>query len=522
MVKHEFYTKLVQAQSEVQLTFIKDRGLIYDRVGIPLAQNRKVASLYTFGKNIDDAASFIKALSLNGISVPKNMQATLETKKSFVWIARHVDITLAKKVKEAVPGVEFCIEDSRFYPEGKVLSGIIGFTGVDNQGLEGIEYYKDSVLKGTAFPVNVMKDSRGKYILFDDGVLKTGADSGVVLTVDSRLQVVSEGILQNDMKEFRAKKAIVLAMDVRTGDIVLAATAVNGQAETKNYATTYLFEPGSIFKTVTFSYLAEKGLYKPEERVNTSKPFMIYGHTIKDVYPYTSLTQAEVFIKSSNIGTVTLTSGINREDFYSFLVRCGFGAKYGIDGVAEEVGLLREPKKWSGLSLASLSIGQEIMVSPMQMVRFYAAVANGGIAVQPRIIDYTFEHGKRQYISVQSQRITSKETADTLMGMLISTVETGTGRRAHTGTVNIGGKTGTAQLIDQVNKTYSKTDYIASFAGIFPAENPKIAMIVIYEAPKSSIYGGATGAETFKKIAEQVAFFYNLGSDNTKVLYAHR
>lgn len=520
IVQHDFYDKFVHTQSKVNVVFTKDRGLILDKNLKPLAQNHKVASLYTFGKNIENPDVFVKALKSGGIAVKKDMAKTLSSKDSFVWIARHVSLEKAKELKEKVPGLEYLLEDARFYPEGNMLAGLIGRTGVDNQGLSGIEYYKDKELKGKTIPVNVMKDSRGKLILFDDSVLKTEPDTSIVLTVDSELQAVAESILNGDLENFQATRAMVLAIDVNSGDVVLAAQAAKGGKLDKSYATSYLFEPGSIFKAVSFSYLIENGLFRPEEKVNTSKPVILYGHSIKDVYTYKELTQTEVFTKSSNIGTVTLMMDVPKSDFHKFMVKSGFGQKTGIEGVSEESGVLRDVKKWSGLSLASLSIGQEIMVTPMQVARYYAAVANGGFLVQPRVIDYIITDNKKIYTSNAQERIFSEKTSSMLLEMLSSTVNTGTGKRALSNIVTIGGKTGTGQMLDKATGTYSKTDYVASFAGIFPVENPKIAMVVIYESPRSSIYGGQTGAQTFKKIAEQIAFSYDLGNERTKVMYA--
>ncbi len=525
VVKHSFYERLVDVQSNANITFTKDRGLIVDRTGKPLAQNHKTASLYTFGRNLDNPEAFVKALQGKGIKLRPVTKTALMSKNSFVWIERRIDIGRAEALKKAIPGLEYCFEDARFYPEGDMLAGVLGFTGVDNQGLSGIEYYADKILAGTVIPVNTIRDSRGKLILFDDRAVKTQPDSAVYLTVDIQMQGLAERILKTDLAEFQAKKGIVLAMDVKTGEIIVAAAATsskNAEVNAKNYVTSYLFEPGSIFKTVTFGFLIEKGMYQPAAKVNTAKTVNLYGHNIKDVHMYSSLTQLEVFTKSSNIGTVQLTSKVNREEFYQYLVRNGFGKKTGIEGTAEEGGMLREPKKWSGLSQASLSIGQEVMVSPVQIVRYYAAVANGGMAVQPVIIDHYLSGGRVTKPKTSSERIISEQAAATLMGMLTATVDTGTGKRARTGILNIGGKTGTAQVIDQKTKTYSKTEYVASFAGVFPVENPRVAMVVVYESPRSSIYGGDTGARTFRKIAEQIAFFYNMGGDSTRVQYANK
>jgi cell division protein FtsI (penicillin-binding protein 3) len=450
------------------------------------------------------------------------LKDTIQNRKGFVWVERHIDIQKAKELKKSVPEIDFHIEDARFYPEGTMLAGFLGLTGVDNQGLEGLEYYADKLLAGTEIQVNTVKDSRGRLILFDDSIIKTQPDSALYLTVNSQLQATADRILKTDRQQFKAKRAIALAIDVQTGEILLFAVSETGnKVSKKNLATTYLFEPGSIFKAASFGYLIESGMYRAGDKVNTSRPVSLHGHEIKDVYMYQSLTQQEIFTKSSNIGTVTLTQKVNSTDFYNFLQKAGFGSKIGLEAMTEESGVLRSPDRWSGLSKASISIGHEVLVSPMQMVRFYAAIANNGIAVTPSIVDRYESPSGTKRLKKESTRIFSENTAKTLMGMMQDTVETGTGRRARTGILDIAGKTGTAQVALSTGG-YSKEDYVASFAGVFPAENPRVAMIVIYETNvRSAIYGGETSATTFRKIAEQVAFFYDIGNDKTRVQYAN-
>jgi cell division protein FtsI (penicillin-binding protein 3) len=404
-----------------------------------------------------------------------------------------------------------------------MLSGLLGYTGVDNQGLEGVEYYADNILAGQVVPVSTIQDSRGKLILFEDGTVKTRADSAVYLTMDLQMQAIAEKILKDDLAAFQARRGIAVAMDVASGDIITAAYVKDPNYkdpfEGKNFVSSYLFEPGSIFKAVSFAHLIESGLYRSDHVVDT-RGVEIHGHAIKDVASYPSLTQKEVFTKSSNIGTVKLLSKAGRTAFYNFMSASGFGHKIGVEGMAEEAGVLREPKAWSGLSQASLSIGQEILVTPLQMVRFYAAVANKGVAMKPNVVQ-RYDAGGNVYAPEHaSTRIMSENTAATLMDMMDSTVKTGTGRGASTRTVAVGGKTGTGQMIDPATRVYSTRDYVASFAGVFPVEDPRVAMVVLYEAPRSSIYGGSTGASTFGKLAEQIAFFYNLGNESTKLRYA--
>ncbi|MDR2400360.1 MAG: penicillin-binding protein 2, partial [Deferribacteraceae bacterium] len=408
VLNYDFYDKLVTAQSTARISFSKDRGLILDRTGKNLAINRKMASLYLFGKNIDDADGLIKSLKANGIIIASATEKRIQEKSNFVWIERRLPIDEAERIKEAVAGINFVLEDARLYPEKGMLAGIIGITGTDNQGLSGIEYYKEKTLKGKVIPANIIRDSRDKLIIFDDTPLRTEPDSKVYLTVDIELQATVDRLLAQDMLEYKAKRAIALAMDIKTGEIVVySGLSADKEEADKNFMSTFLFEPGSIFKGISFGYLIEKGLYRAGEKINTSSAVDLYGHKIKDVYLYNSLTQQDIFAKSSNIGTVQLTRNVGSEAFYKFLSHSGFGVKTGIEGVSEETGILREPKNWSGLSLASLSIGQEVMVTPLQIVRYYAAIGNGGAAVKPRIVGKYTGNGQKYIPKTESEQIMS-------------------------------------------------------------------------------------------------------------------
>jgi cell division protein FtsI (penicillin-binding protein 3) len=520
VVQNDFYEGFVYTQSSTNVVFTKDRGFIYDREGRVLASNRKVASLYTFGRNIEDSGKFLADLQANGIAVSDSAKKIITEKSGFVWLARHIDVARAEAIKNAVGNISYRLEDARFYPEGKMLSGLLGYTGIDNQGLEGVEYYAEAVLKGPIVPVSTKRDARGELILYEDITLKTSADSAVYLTMNLQMQAIAEKILKDDLAAFKARRGIAVAMDVATGDIIAAAyvkdPTFKDPFEGKNFISSYLFEPGSIFKAVSFAHLIESGLYRADHKVDV-RTVEVHGHTIKDVASYVELTQKEIFTKSSNIGTVKLLSKVKRDGFYKFMYNSGFGHKIGVEGMAEEAGMLRDPKKWSGLSQASLSIGQEIMVTPLQIVRFYAAVANAGVAMRPNVVERYITAGRQYLPERTSERMMSAETAAILRDMMDSTVRTGTGRGASTRTVSVGGKTGTGQMIDTKTRVYSNKDYVASFAGIFPVDNPRVAMVVIYEAPRTSIYGGSTGASTFGKLAEQIAFFYNLGGETTKL-----
>ena len=318
-------------------------------------------------------------------------------------------------------------------------------------------------------------------------------------------------------------------MDIKTGEIILAAN-VNGfdphnywkyKPETwSNHGFNYVFEPGSIFKTVAFSYLHNSNKLDRNRLIDTSKKITIGKYTYSDTKYYGTLTVDEVFTHSSNIGMTQLIRGenSNRQGFYDFLVNSGFGEKTGIYGANEESGIVKPVSSWSKTSLTSMAIGYEVLVTPLQVVRFYAAVANGGIMVNPKIISKIIKGNETAIPEHTEKQIMSKETASYMLDLMQQTVVAGTGQKANTELTKIAGKTGTARVYDNKAGAYSTQNYSASFAGVFPAENPKVAMIVVYESPRSSIYGGSTAANVFRQIAEFISTEKHYFNEEIKVV----
>jgi len=267
-------------------------------------------------------------------------------------------------------------------------------------------------------------------------------------------------------------------------------------------------------KPFTFIYLFEHDMVNLNESIFCENgSYTVINHTVKDAHPYGTLSAAEVLIKSSNIGTIKLNSRIPSKDFYTYLKGLGFGSPTQVVGSGEESGLLRDLKKWSKLSQPSLSIGQELLVTPIQIVRLYAAIANGGYLHKPKFV-------KMQDNASDHIKVFSEKSLSVIRSLLREVVERGTATTAKSDYVSIAGKTGTAQKFDKNLGRYSDSEYVASFAGFFPYEDPQIAMVVIYENPKKSIYGGATAAVTFKRIAEEVSVLMGHKIKHLKVVDA--
>lgn len=514
VIEGKRYKAFIASQINTNISVSTNRGYIYDKDGNVLATNRKTASLFAFGKNIGDKGKFFSELSRNGISVGVKAKKSLAKNDSFTWVARRVDIEKADKMVNNIKGLEYFKEEGRFYPQGTLMANLLGFTGVDNEGLSGIEYALNKDLNGKTVTVAAMRDSRGNRILFDDKSDVLKPETEAYLTISSRIQAAGEYLLRKGAKTFGAKNGSVVAMDIKTGEIILDASVQSFDPQQywkyqknvwKNHGFTYAYEPGSIFKAVSFGFLKENGLLANKPPIDTSKKFSIAGYTYSDTKDYGILSVEEVFTHSSNVGVAMLAKDVNNKNFYDYLRKCGFGAKTGIYGASEESGMVRDASLWSRTSRTSMAIGYEVLVTPLQMVRFYAAIANGGVMVNPKVISKIITDDQIKKIEHKEERILSEATAKYLLELMQKTVETGTGSKARTMLTKVAGKTGTASIYDAALRSYSKQNYSASFAGVFPAEKPKIAMIVVYESPTLSIYGGSTAANVFRQIAEFVS-----------------
>ncbi len=516
IIQGDKYEKMVEVQSDPRLSVFTDRGYIYDKEGRLLARNKSAGSFYAYRRNIPNKYEFFKALEENGIKVSQKTKKALKETDSFTWIARQIDLEKAEKLAEKIPGLEYFVEDARFYPQGSLMANIVGFTGSDNIGRSGIEYFLNSKLEGKKVNVTSIKDSRRKVILFEDKGELARPDAQVYLTLSSRIQAGAEHILREGAKTFGAKNGSVVAMDIKTGEILLSANvnSFNPHAYWKypsaywsNHGFNYVFEPGSIFKTVAFSYLHNNDKLDRNRLIDTSKKITIGKYTYSDTKYYGTLTVDEVFTHSSNIGMTQLirNENNNKQCFYDFLINSGFGDKTGIYGASEEAGIVKPVSAWSKTSLTSMAIGYEVLVTPLQVVRFYGALANNGIMVNPKIISKIVKGNEIAIPEHVETQVLSKETASYMLDLMQKTVEDGTGQKAKTQLTRIAGKTGTARVYDNKAGSYSTQNYSASFAGVFPAENPKVAMIVVYESPRSSIYGGSTAANVFRQIAEFIS-----------------
>jgi cell division protein FtsI (penicillin-binding protein 3) len=499
------------------------RGTIFDRRGRELALNLELESLYCDPETLDLDNGNVKRLASAVSEEPKVILSKIPDGGRFAWIERKLEPDAAEKVRELkIEGLGFVPEPKRFYPKGELASHILGFVGVDNQALEGVELKYDKFLKTRGGKVLMERDASGRTL--SSGVNMEAKGNNIVLTIDEVLQRIVEKELDKAMAQWKAASASVIMMDPFTGEILALANRPSydpnngGKArasERRDRAITDLYEPGSTFKIVIGTGSLEEKILKPGTLFDVSRgSIQVGGKTIRDVHRSGVLTFKEVIQKSSNVGSITIGMKLGKERLYKYAKLLGIGEKTGIDLPGEVSGWLHPPERWSGTSLGAIPIGQEVAVTPLQILRAYSAVANGGFLVRPHVLSEVISPDGRVLMSfkdMEMKRVLSQKTADTFRDILKSvTEEGGTGKSASVNGNEVAGKTGTSQMINPLTKRYSKEKYVSSFVGFVPADDPRLAMIVVVFEPKGAIYGGVVAAPVFKDIANQALSYLDV------------
>ncbi len=538
---HDKLSRRAAQQYQLKKTLRPQRGVIWDRNMKEMATNIDTYSLYAVPKQVKDTRSLSREISpLVKVSY-KDLNRTLlkKRKRGFVWVDRKMEPEAVRNVRKLLkePGYEslgFMTEAKRFYPKGKTASHILGFNDIDNKGISGLELYYNEFLKGKRKNVSVSTDARGNSLSgnFKDNV----SGNNLLLTIDEGIQHIVERELTKAMDKWKAKAAVAIMMDPSTGEILamsnrptynpnvsVKAPGSRNKAkfnkywgERRNRALTDIFEPGSTLKAVLASAAIEEKVVKLDDMFDVSKGYILVGgKRIKDAHKIEEdLKFVEVIQRSSNVGSVQVAFRLGEEKYYDYLKKFGFGEKTGIDFPGEARGILRETDEWSGTSLAALSIGQEIGTTPLQVLRAYAAIANGGLLMKPYVVsDIISPSGdiiKRITPKVE-RRVVSRGTAETVKNILKTVVEEGgTATQAYIKGNLVAGKTGTAQIFDPKKGRYSRSKYVSSFVGFVPADNPMLALIVVIYEPQKQIYGGVVAAPVFKKIVEHTFAYLNV------------
>jgi cell division protein FtsI (penicillin-binding protein 3) len=515
------------------------RGIIYDINFKPQTLNLPADSLYASPNMMADRDKETAILNLSVIlNYSKDyLRNRLYRKKSFIWLARKITPEQADEIKKLkIKSLGFLRESKRSYPNTYLASQIIGFAGVDNRGLEGVELYLDKYLRGDPGWGIFLRDARQKRLdIYQKMVLpKDGMD--VVLTIDQVVQYIAERELDKAYKAHNAKGASIIVMDPHTGRILALANRPTynlneysnvNKDQTRNRAICDLFEPGSVFKIVTASAALEEKRVTEEDRIFCENgAYRVGNHTLHDHTSHGWLTFREVIEQSSNIGTTKIAQMLGPEIVYKYVKLFGFGSKLGIDLQGEIPGMIKEPRFWSKTSIGAVPIGQEVGVTSLQLASALSVIANGGQLMKPYIIEEIRDRqGRviRRTSPTLIRKVISLDTAARISKMLTGAVEEGTGKMAQIPGLTSAGKTGTAQKLD-ANGAYSHDKFVASFIGFAPVEDPVVTIVVSVDEPHPYYFGGVVAAPVFKNVAADVVRYLKTKQslDNQMNLNAHK
>lgn len=523
-INHDQLHKRANNQRIKTVILKGSRGNIYDCNGVQLTMNLKSASYGIRYKDIEgiDETALILSEAM-GISSDK-IKSTIDPKKNFQWLIRQTDSSTMKKFDEIdLKCIEKKPELKRYYPLGKIAAQIIGYTDIDGIGIEGCEFFFNDELSGRDGRSTVLRDAKQRVTpSLDKPIIEPQDGHDIVLTLDWRIQEIAEEELEEGVEKWNALSGGVIVLDTETGDILAMANVPRFDPNDasyfnssnfnpkyrKNKLVTDMIEPGSTFKIVTFIEALESGIVTENDEIDCENGKLKVGrHTINDVHKLGVVPVSDVFIHSSNIGTVKIAEKIGKQKLYERARLLGFGEITGFIFSDETPGRLINPREWSRLSLPTISFGQGVAVSPLQISMAYAAVANGGFLLSPRIIKEIIGTDGRPGRTMNERKIRramTHETAKRMTELLCKNVELGTGKTAAISNVRVAGKTGTAQRVKEGIKGYAPGLYISSFIGFIADRNPKILCFVMVDSPKGIHYGSQIAAPIFKNIMNRI------------------
>ena len=537
VLQAETMMQKARRQHEKTITLDSNRGAIFDRQGKPLALNLDVPSVYATPSSLDNPTRVARQLA-QVLGVPREpLEKRLRAERDFVWIQRKIDDSQVERLNDlALPGVGVMVEARRFYPKGTLLAHVLGFAGIDSQGLEGLENGYDEHLRGQVRRVVLQRDALGRVII-PESQRKSQPLSGhaISLTIDEVIQYIAEQALEQTVRNTKARGGAVLVMAPKTGQMLAWALRPTfdpnhihqaSPERWRNRGVTDPYEPGSTLKVVLAAAALELNRVTPDTLLYAGDgEIPISGTVIHDHEKAGWVTFREAIQRSSNVAFVKMSWDLGREQVYQFLRTFGFGEKTGIDLPGESIGILRRPDQWSQRTLPSLAIGQEIAVTPLQLLTAVSAVANEGWLMRPFLVREISDHQGRsvwEHVPHIRRRPISAETAKTVTDLLVNVVDRGTGKRAAIPGYRVAGKTGTAQKVDPETGTYSSTKFVGSFVGFVPAEDPQLAILVMIDEPQGPAWGGVVAAPVFRKVAEQALRYLSVAPGEEARMVASR
>ncbi len=537
VVEHEFYkTKSIDQRTRI-IILAADRGDIVDREGNILVTSIDTYSIFAIPRKIE-GKEYV-AGKLSGIlGVTKySVLNKLYKDKPFVWIKRKVSKALGEKVKAAkLDGIGALVEKKRVYPKGSLASQILGFVGVDNQGLSGIELGFDRYLRGVEGKLITESDPSGHELVgAAPREIQSPTDGlKLVLSVDEVVQYISERELEAALKKHNAKSGTIIVMDVSSGDIL--AIASKPDFDPNKYlkfparfwgsrAILDVYEPGSTFKLITIAAALEEDLFDLSQRMHCPEYIKIGGKTIRNAHRLKieekDATLTDILTFSINTGAVKVAMELGPPRFYDYIQAFGFGQRTDIGIPGETRGILRDVDSWSKSDIATISFGQGIAVTPLQLISAVATIANDGIKLKPILVK-RIESIDGNFVKIfpkeEGDRVISQKAASELKQMMVDVVERGTGKLARIAGFKVGGKTGTAQKVRKGGRGYWPGHYIASFVGIAPASRPKIAILVVIDDPQDVHWGEKVAAPVFARVGEETLRYLNVAPDDVAAL----
>ena len=524
LYRGEWLSSKAVEQVEEKVTLFGKRGTIFDAQHQAMAVSIETPSVAAnpgaMENKARDAARIAKALGLKR----KDVQQKLTSKRHFVWLKRQASPKEADAVRAlALKGVDFVPEHTRFYPNTTLAAQVLGFTGIDGHGLEGLEFYYDRELHGGEQTINILKDALGRGFDADQlaGLQLTG--NNLILTLDGHIQYIAEQALAEAVTSSKARSGMAIVMDPRTGALLALAhyPAFNPNTYRKydrfawrNRAITDPFEPGSTMKIFSAAAALESGSATAQTIFYCENgTYTIGPHTVHDTSSHGWLSLQQIVKYSSNIGAVKLVEKIGTRTLFDSLRAFGFGERTGIDCPGESAGSVSNYKGWTAVDAGAIAFGQGISVTGLQLITAVAALANDGLMMRPRIVQAVTDPNGRPIRTIEPEalhQVISVGTAHTVRRIMRSVItEGGTGVEADLDGYNVGGKTGTAQKIEP-NGRYAHNKYVASFVGFAPTEQPALAALVVVDEPQTNYYGGLVAAPAFKRIVKETLSYLNI------------
>lgn len=553
LFRHHYYVEEAARQQVHSFEVAPRRGILYDRKMHAMAMTVLVDSVYAVPSEITDKAAAAAALAkivhtdpTDGFTTQKQILARLDASHNFAWIARKQNANVVNQVKDLnLKGIYFQKEFKRFYPDNQIAAQVLGYVGIDDTGLGGLEEEFDSDLHGTAGRMLTALDAKRHVLGSTEREPLPGEN--LVLTIDADIQFMAEQALDRNMERTHALTGTVIVQDPHTGQILALATRPTfnpndfrhaNASLLRDHAVSDVYEPGSTFKLVTYSAALEEHVTTPDAMINTlGGQINVAGRIVHDDHDairyegqfHNVISTTEALEQSSDVAAVELAERMGPDKFYQYIRGFGFGQRTGIELPAETRGLLKPPRRWEPTTIGSIPMGQEIGVTPLQLITMASTIANGGVYLPPHILlessdeakdgqlvpaAFRPEHELPSTLPDGAHRVISTLTSAEMRKMMEGVVLHGTGIPAQLNGYSAAGKTGTAEKIDPLTHTYSKTKYVASFVGFAPVSDPAITIVVVMDSPAYQFhYGTSASAPVFHELAQQILEFLGVPHD---------